>query len=86
MQPATMLPQQQLVNEYHRLKASVMYNHTMHVHYQALFNTYRYTWQFGKATYAFIKMVHFEKQWCQAKLNDLLNQLNQTSHVQITIE
>ena len=74
-----------MIAAYVNLKQTVEYNTTMRNHYKTLFRKYRYSWNFLRATYAFIKMTHYETEIYKAQVADMLNEINKTSHVPITV-
>jgi hypothetical protein len=76
---------EKMIAHYVQLKQTVQYNTVMYEHYKKLFNQFRYSWHFVRATYAFVKMVHYEKQMYQAMIADMLNEVNQNSHVPVSI-
>lgn len=67
----------ELVVKYARLKTSSHFNTRMYRHYRHLYHRYRRGWRFTKCAFAFFKMLHYEKEMYQARVNELLNELNQ---------
>lgn len=76
---------QNMIAQYVNLKQTVEYNTSLYNHYKTLFRKYRYSWNFLRATYAFIKMTHYQTEMYKAQVADMLNEINQTSHVEITV-
>lgn len=70
---------------YLKLKTSSHYNECMYKHYRHLYHKHRRGWRPFKCVFAFFKMMHYERAMYQAKVDELLDQLNKEGHAGINI-